>query len=179
MERVIGKPAITNEQAENLKKSLEKQKIFNQPERIKQMELVYLGKKNPKRVTILKKELVFIPFKSILIPYECGKVLMTHANDIFKRLDKDARKPLTPIQAKGDGFVGDIIPKSKTEKEKLDRRDALDEQGKNIEQILDENENIDKRLDKLIYEKEKKEKQRQIELEKRLNLNLNKGEIKR
>lgn len=119
----------------------------------KKIELVYFGKKNPKKVAIEHqgKTLTetFIPFQAKETDETLAKILLKNAGDIFQRLDKDQGKPVKKHQPKTDGYVGDV-PADKLKKPVKEQiiEDAKEEEGKDIEQLEKETRDKAKRKKK-------------------------------
>jgi len=107
------------------------------------MDITYFGKKRPKVVVLevkpgVKKEYKFEPFKITKVDDDFGELLLKNAGDIFKRVDKDERKPDPKPQPKTEGYVGDVHAKDIPDLNKQIEQDKKEEEGKTVEQILEE-----------------------------------------
>lgn len=106
------------------------------------MHIAYFGKKRPKVVMIDKGQgeqpvkLTFDPFKAIDVPDDIGAQLLENAPDIFKRTD--SRKPLDPVKASTNGYVGDVHASEIPDLQKQRESDVKAEEGKEIDQIIEE-----------------------------------------
>jgi len=124
------------------------------------VKLVYFGKKNPKKVEIEHKEKTltetFIPFQAKDVDKKLADILLKNAGDIFKRVDKDERKPIIKHQPKTEGYVGEVpadkltngeVPADKLTKpiaEKV-KEDEKEEEGKDLEDLEEKGEEIAKK----------------------------------
>lgn len=132
------------------------------------MKLVYFGKKRPKVIATISPELYpdvklnkegityisltgknlrysFEPFKSIEVDEEVGLILLDKAGDIFKQVDvEDIKSDPKPI-IKTDGYVGDMAADQIPDLKKQVERDLKEEEGKSVEQVIDEFHNKKKR----------------------------------
>jgi hypothetical protein len=115
------------------------------------MEIVYMGGKDVQYQPICLRdkatdrplkhtEKVFmIPrFKAFIIPDAYGEVLLKFSGDIYKRLDKDERKPLDPNAPKGDGITDEVAAHEIPQEEKA--KIFKGEDGQTIEDIIREDE---------------------------------------
>ncbi len=107
------------------------------------IKLTYFGKKRPKKVDIevgadIVEHYVFEPFATTEVSEKAGRILLRNAPDIFKRIDKDERKPITKPIAKTDGYVGDVHASAIPDLNKKIEEDAKEEEGKDVEQIIEE-----------------------------------------
>lgn len=106
------------------------------------MQIAYFGKKRPKVVMIDKGpgeqpvKLTFDPFKAIDVPDEIGAQLLENAPDIFKRTD--SRRPLAPVKASTNGYVGDVHASEIPDLQRQRESDVKAEEGKEIDQIIEE-----------------------------------------
>lgn len=106
------------------------------------MQIVYFGKKRPKVVTIDQgpgehpRKFMFDPFKATDVPDDIGAQLLENAPDIFKRAD--SRKPLEPVKASTNGYVGDVHASEVPDLQKQTASDAKAEEGKDIDQVIEE-----------------------------------------
>lgn len=126
------------------------------------MELVYFGKKQPYTFTIkaiingkkIPKVFHFTPFKAQEVPDEYGKIIMANGgrDGIFKRLDKDERKPLPENRGSGDGYVGDLPAGMVTNEQK--EKELKAEEGKTIEEVIEEGKK--KKGKKPLFDRKKK-----------------------
>lgn len=80
----------------------------------------------------------FEPFQQIDVDNEVAKILLDKANDLFKRVDVEEGKPNPKPIVKADGYVGDATAESIKDLKKRVENDNKDEEGKNIEQIIEE-----------------------------------------
>ena len=107
------------------------------------MELVYFGKKRPKIVVLevkpgVKKEYKFEPFKAIKVDDDFGELLLKNAGDIFKRVDKEERKPDPKPQPKTEGYVGEAHAADLPDLKKQIEQDKKAEEGKTVEEVIEE-----------------------------------------
>ena len=132
------------------------------------MKLVYFGKKRPKVIQTISPELYadvklnkegityialtgknlkysFEPFKSIEVDEEVGLILLDKAGDIFKRVDVEPGKPDPKPVVKTDGYVGDMPADQIPDLEKQVKRDLKAEEGRSIEQVIEESHSKKKR----------------------------------
>ena len=86
----------------------------------------------------------FIPFKDIEVDEEVATILLRSSNSLFKRIDKDGRKPVpdTP-EVSGDGHVGDVhaenLKDSKGNKllpSEVAKKIMKAEEGKTVDEII-------------------------------------------
>lgn len=110
------------------------------------MKLAYFGKKRPKKVDLpvgpgeKVEHYEFEPFKETEVSDEAGKILLDNAGDIFKRTDKDERKPADPVKPSTEGYVGDVHAAEIPDLEKRKAADKKKEEGKDIEEVIAEGE---------------------------------------
>lgn len=108
------------------------------------MEIVYFGKKRPKKVVLtingVTYEKNFMPFKATEVEDEFGRVLLDNAGDIFKRIDQDERAPDPKPQPKTDGYVGDKAADQLPDVNKQIQKDMEKEKGKDIKDLQSEKE---------------------------------------
>lgn len=120
------------------------------------MKIAYFGKKRPKVVEIdtgadpvtgepLKTKVTFEPFKETEVPDEIGRRLLENAPDIFKRTDGDERKPLARHKPSTDGYVGDAHASQIPDLDKTRAADKRAEEGKDIDQVIEETLKEEKR----------------------------------
>ncbi len=132
------------------------------------MKLVYFGKKRPKVIATISPELYpdvklnnegityisltgknlkysFEPFKAIEVDEEVGLILLDKAGDIFKRINIEGRKPDPKPIVKTDGYVGDMAADQITDLKRQVKSDLKEEEGKSIEEVIEETHHKKKR----------------------------------
>lgn len=125
------------------------------------MKLVYFGKKRPKEICTISPERYpevkintegitylpltgkgrkysFQPFKELEVDDEVGEILLEKAGDIFKQVDSGDRGPKPKPIVKTDGYVGDTPADMIPDLKKRVKSDLKAEEGKSIEQVIDE-----------------------------------------
>lgn len=136
------------------------------------ISVVYMGLKRPKIISLtsrgrltgpgqrlINEELVekhaFEPFVAKEVSAEFGGKLLLGAGDIFKRVDKDERAPDPEPEAKGNGYVGDRTADTIEDYEKQVQRETQSEEGKDIDDLKKDEEEL----------KEKKRKKRKTKVQ--------------
>ncbi len=71
------------------------------------MKLIYIGKKNPKKVEVLGEKVSFIPNKETAVSDKIGIVLLKNAGDVFKNTKETKEIPKEEPKAKAKAEAKD------------------------------------------------------------------------